>query len=107
VEQRVAVRRGSGYLLDFPVSRVSAATVRLHHPAGTPLPVGASVKVNGTPGGYVGWEGIAYLENLQAHNRLEVDLPEGATCGASFDLDVPTSEIGRIGPLICLAGDEP
>ncbi|MCP2821064.1 fimbrial biogenesis outer membrane usher protein, partial [Salmonella enterica subsp. enterica serovar Typhimurium] len=29
VEQRVAVRRGSGYLLEFPLKRVMAASVEL------------------------------------------------------------------------------
>lgn len=107
VEQRVAVRRGSGYLLDFPMARVVAATVRLHDAAGAPLPVGAAVTVNGTPGAYVGWDGIAYVEKLQAHNRLEVHLPGAASCTASFELDVAADRIARIGPLTCLAERAP
>lgn len=107
VEQRVAVRRGSGYLLDFPVARVVAAMVRLHDTAGKPLPVGAAVAVNGTPGAYVGWDGIAYMEGLQAQNRLLITLPHGGTCAASFDLDAASDQISKVGPLTCLMENEP
>ncbi|WP_443969460.1 fimbria/pilus outer membrane usher protein [Sphingobium sp. CR28] len=106
VEQRIAVRRGSGFLLEFPVSRVVAATVTLHDAAGQPLPVGAPVTVNGVPGTYVGWDGIAYMEGLQSRNALTITLPDGGSCAASFDLD-RTDQIGRIGPLICQAENEP
>jgi len=107
VEQRIAVRRGSGYLLEFPVSRVRAAMVRLHDAAGKPLPVGTAVTVNGAPGAYVGWDGIAYMEDLQAHNRIVANLPDGATCRALFDLDSEPDQIDRVGPLNCLRENAP
>jgi len=107
VEQRLAVRRGSGYLLDFPVSRVVAATVRLHDAVGNPLPVGAAVAANGRSGAYVGWDGIAYIENLQSRNRLAVTLPDGQTCNASFDLVTTPGQIGKVGPLTCVTEQQP
>lgn len=107
VEQRIAVRRGSGYRLDFPVTHIVAATVRLHDPEGRPLPVGATVTVNGVGGAYVGWDGIVYLERLLPHNRLTVRLPDGSACAASFDLDAVPDQIARIGPLTCEEGQEP
>ena len=107
VEQRVAVRRSSGYRLDFPVARIVAATVRLHDPAGQPLPVGAAVTVNGKGGAYVGWDGIVYLEGLSPHNRLTVRLPDASVCAASFDLAEISDAIARIGPLTCQGGQEP
>lgn len=107
VEQRIAVRRGSGYLLEFPVSRVVAATVTLHDAAGQPLPVGSAVTVNGVPGAYVGWDGIAYLEGLQPRNALIISLPDGGSCTASFDLRQMSDQIGRIGPLTCQGENNP
>ena len=70
VEQRIAVRRGSGYLLEFPLTpgdcrehragrRAAAANCRLgagvlHEQSGART--------------VVGWDGLVYLENLQAQN---------------------------------------
>ncbi|MEA4837886.1 MAG: FimD/PapC C-terminal domain-containing protein, partial [Rhodospirillaceae bacterium] len=104
---RIAVRRSSGYRLDFPVTHIVAATVRLHDPEGRPLPVGAAVTVNDAGGAYVGWDGIVYLERLLPYNRLTVRLPDGSACAASFNLDVVPDQIARIGPLTCEKGPEP
>lgn len=107
VEQRVAVRRGSGYLLEFPMSRVVAATIKLRDAGGTPLPVGTAVAVNGRPGAYVGWDGIAYIVDVQAQNRLVATLPDGSACVTSFEFDDASSETGKVKPLTCLPENRP
>lgn len=107
VEQRVAVRRGSGYLIEFPVSRIVAATVKLHDTNGKPLPLGSTVVANGKTYAYVGWDGISYVEGLEAQNSLTVTLPDGATCTTSFTLDVTSDRIGRLGPLPCPVENKP
>ena len=101
VEQRVAVRSGSGYLLRFPLQRVLAASLLLHDSHGRPLPIGAQARVNGGPPVPVGWDGLAYLEHLQAHNRLRVSLPDGQACSLVFDLDPQAEELAQLGPLPC------
>ncbi|MHC6225646.1 fimbria/pilus outer membrane usher protein [Pseudomonas sp. X10] len=101
VEQRVSVMSGSGYLLRFPVTRVAAATVVLHDATGKALPVGAAVQGDNGQSGYVGWDGLLYLERLRTHNQLRVELPEGGTCRAAFDFDSQADEIAWIGPVIC------
>lgn len=107
VEQRVAVRRGSGYRLEFPVSRIVAASVTLHDAAGAPLPPGSEVTANGAAAGHVGWDGITYLEGLRPRNILVVRLPEGETCRAAFALDTGADQVARIGPLRCMPESEP
>lgn len=85
VEQHIAVKRGSGYRLSFPVRRSVSARIVLRDSAGAALPVGAAVSVNGTSGTYVGWDGFLYLESVAPQNRLSVKLPDDSTCTAMFD----------------------
>ncbi|MBB2200572.1 fimbria/pilus outer membrane usher protein [Gluconacetobacter tumulisoli] len=106
VAQRISVRNGSGYLLRFPLRRVVAATIRLVDAPGRPLPMGSVVHAAGATA-YVGWDGIVYLDNMQARNRLSVDLPGGGHCTAGVTLDPASPRIAQIGPLPCVAGGTP
>lgn len=102
VEQRVAVRRGSGYLLEFPLRRVLAASVELVDADRQALKLGSRV-THAESGGQavVGWDGLVYLENLAAHNRLQVELEGGGHCQVAFDLPEAQGSIPLIGPLVC------
>jgi outer membrane usher protein len=102
VEQRVAVRRGSGYLLEFPVRRVIAASITLVDAQHQELPLGSQVRHEQSGGlAVVGWDGLVYLENLTAHNTLQVTVGDGQTCQATFDLDTSEEQVPLIGPLVC------
>lgn len=102
VEQRVAVRRGSGYLLEFPLRRVLAASVELVDADRQVLKLGSRV-THAESGGQavVGWDGLVYLENLAPHNRLQVELEGGGHCQVAFDLPEAQGSIPLIGPLVC------
>lgn len=102
VEQRVAVRRGSGYLLAFPLKRVLAASVELVDADRQVLKLGSRVthRESGSQA-VVGWDGLVYLENLTAHNRLQVELEGGRQCQVAFDLPEAQGSIPLIGPLVC------
>ncbi|AZC27538.1 fimbria/pilus outer membrane usher protein [Pseudomonas sessilinigenes] len=102
VEQRVTVRRGSGYLLEFPLTRVIAASIVLVDAHQQELPLGSTVTHQ--PSGaraVVGWDGLVYLENLSAHNTLEVGLADGKGCQVQFDIDMQQQQVPLIGPLVC------
>ena len=102
VEQRVAVRRGSGYLLEFAVRRVIAASITLVDAQHQDLPLGSQVRHEQSAGlAVVGWDGMVYLENLSAHNTLQVTVGDGQTCQATFDLDTAEEQVPLIGPLVC------
>jgi outer membrane usher protein len=49
----------------------------------------------------VGWDGLVYLENLQAQNSLHVTLADGKTCQAQFSVDLNQDQVPLIGPLVC------
>jgi len=102
VEQRIAVRRGSGYLLEFPLSRIVAASIVLVDARQQELPLGSGVvhEQSGTQT-VVGWDGLVYLENLQAQNSLRVTLADGKTCQVQFAVDMKQDQIPLIGPLVC------
>ncbi|WP_439864811.1 fimbria/pilus outer membrane usher protein [Pseudomonas antarctica] len=102
VEQRVSVRRGSGYLLEFPLRRVLAASITLVDSAHQELPLGSLVvHEQSNTQAVVGWDGLVYLENLSAHNTLQVTLGEGRTCQTTFDIDEQQQDVPLIGPLVC------
>jgi len=102
VEQRVSVRRGSGYLLEFPLRRVLAASITLVDRQHQELPLGSLVvHEQSNTQAVVGWDGLVYLENLSAHNTLQVTLGEGRTCQATFNIDEQQQDVPLIGPLVC------
>lgn len=102
VEQRVSVRRGSGYLLEFPLRRVLAASITLVDGQHQELPLGSLVvHEQSNTQAVVGWDGLVYLENLSAHNTLHVTLGEGRSCQASFDINEQQQDVPLIGPLVC------
>ncbi|MDE1168049.1 MAG: fimbria/pilus outer membrane usher protein [Pseudomonas sp.] len=102
VEQRVAVRRGSGYLLEFPLTRVVAASLQLVDARHQDLALGSQVlhEQSGAQA-VVGWDGLVYLDNLSAHNSLVVTLGEGRQCRVQFDVDVQQTQVPLLGPLVC------
>lgn len=102
VEQRVAVRRGSGYLLEFPLKQVLAASIVLVDAKQQVLKLGSRVTdAHSGAQAVVGWDGLVYLENLSAHNRLQVDVADGGSCQVEFDLPEGQGPIPLIGPLVC------
>ena len=101
LEQRVAVRRGSGYLMRFPMKRMVAASVTLVDDKGTFIPVGSYVTASSGQGAYVGWDGMVYLEGLANRNDLVVRIAGGSTCRASFSFEAKQDQIAQIGPVAC------
>lgn len=100
VETAVAPERRSGARVLFKVRKVRAATVVLHDRQGQPLPLGTQVVVNGDEQAIVGYDGIAYLERLQDHNRLQAKWETGQ-CQLGFDYPDSQDTIPRLGPLAC------
>ena len=102
VEQRVAVRRGSGYLLKFDLRRVAAASVHLVDGQQQDLALGSAVlnEQNGARA-VVGWDGLVYLEDLAEQNSLQVILPDGQQCKAQFALPPATDQVPLIDPVVC------
>jgi outer membrane usher protein len=101
-EKRIALRRNSGYLLEFPMEQERVANVILHDEKGEAIPVASIVSRSGKSDAPVGYDGIAWLENLSDTNALTVILPGGKRCAASFNTRPnPDHKLQTYGPLIC------
>ncbi|XBS69709.1 fimbria/pilus outer membrane usher protein [Acerihabitans sp. KWT182] len=108
VEQRVAVRRRSGYLLHFPIEPLRAANVILHDSQGRPLPAGSRILRDGQPIDYVGWDGSAWVNHLAAENLLRVVTPDGNRCTAHLTLPGGKPRpLQTYGPLTCPLSPSP
>lgn len=97
----VAPQRASGAIVKFDLRPVRAATIILHDRAGQLIAVGAPLNLNGTiTGSVTGYDGLAYLEDLENDNTLVVSLPQGP-CTVQFSYPKTAAAIPSIGPLTC------
>ncbi len=103
-EQRVALRRNSGYLVEFPMTQTKVASVILHDENGDDIPPGSQVYRHMQPSTVVGYDGIAWLENLSEVNTLKVTTSDGVRCHVTLTLrDNPLHQLRTYGPLTCMA----
>ncbi len=101
-ERKIALRRHSGYLIEFPMEQVRVASIILHDENGEAIPVASQVERPGKPAAIVGYDGIAWLENLNDVNALHVRMADGKSCDVSFNLLAnPEHKLQTYGPLIC------
>jgi outer membrane usher protein len=107
VDTEIVPSDRAGTLVRFGITPVRAASIILHDAEGNPLPVGSHVQVHGKPdsNAVVGYDGLVYLEGLDAHNALDVQTPDGY-CRVQFDYGAGREGVPSIGPLAC-RGDKP
>jgi outer membrane usher protein len=93
----------SGVVVRFPTKISHGAILRLVDEAGVEVPLGSTATLLATGTTVpVGYDGDAYVEDLNAHNKVEVELPDGRRCSAAFDYRPVPGVIPAIGPLRCL-----
>jgi len=93
----------SGVVIKFPMKISHGALLKLVDEAGLSVPVGSTAKLQATgvtvP---IGYDGEAYVQDLNPHNEIEVELPDGGRCSVAFNYQPTRGEIPSIGPLSCL-----
>jgi outer membrane usher protein len=79
------------------------ALLQLVDEAGVSVPVGSTAKLRATgvtvP---IGYDGDAYVQDLNPHNEIDVERPDGRRCSVAFNYQPIRGEIPSIGPLRCL-----
>ncbi len=92
----------SGVVVRFPVQISHGALLRLVDEAGMPMAVGSTARLRATGTTVpVGYDGNAYVLDLDAHNELDVGRPDGRRCTVAFDYQPVPGDIPTIGPLPC------
>jgi len=93
----------SGVIIKFPMKVSHGALLRLVDELGVPVPVGSTAKLRGSsvivP---IGYDGDAYVLDLNPHNDMDISQPDGRHCAVAFDYKPMGGEIPSIGPLRCL-----
>jgi len=92
----------SGVVVKFPVKVSHGALLKLLDEAGAPIPVGSTGKLRAT-GAVVpfGYDGNAYVQDLDPSNTLDVELPNARRCSVAFNYKPQAGDIPLIGPLTC------
>lgn len=107
IEQQISAKLGTGIVIDFPVKKVTSANIYLKLVDGSAVPVGSIVHQNGKDSTYVGMDGMAYIEEVNPTNTLNVVLGDGSSCQAKFEAEINTIEIQSIANVVCqMHGDE-
>lgn len=92
----------SGVVVRFPVHFSHGALLKLVDQAGNPIPLGSTVMLLASGAIVpVGYDGEAYLEELNPHNKLTIELNDGKHCAASFDYKAVPGDLPTIGPIRC------
>lgn len=102
--RKVVVARQSGVVLDFgDQAGGGAAIVGFVDTTGAPISLGSSVAVMGADSeeNTVGYDGQAFLRNLKRNNEVEINLPDGKSCRASFSFKPQTNEQAFIEGVVC------
>jgi len=99
----VVPRGRSAAYVDLKVKLdTTSALVELRDPIGRTLPVGSLVELTGATQTFaVGYDGLVFIEELRARNRVTVTLPNGSSCQASFDYKPSAGEQVRIDGVVC------
>lgn len=92
----------SGVVVRFPIKFSHGALIQLVDDSGVPLPLGCTAKLESTGVTFpVGYDGDAYVEDLENHNKLLVERSDGSRCTLEFDFHPASGSIPSIGPLAC------
>ncbi|KQM93951.1 hypothetical protein ASE77_19235 [Sphingomonas sp. Leaf226] len=101
VEQRVAVRQGSGAVVRLNVRMTRNILAVLVDRTGAALKPGGRVRREGHPDVAIGWDGIAYLEDVGEQVSLSALRSDGTVCQATFGVSADVAALSRIGPVSC------
>jgi len=102
LRQSVKPRFKSGVTVDFNVAlQTRTALITVRDEAGEPLPVGASVQLNGATTTVVGYDGQIWLEDIAINNRLLIEEANQPACVVDFSAPDTMTERLLIPDAVC------
>jgi outer membrane usher protein len=101
-EREVRPQDRSGVVVWLPVINKRSALVRLVDAGGKPIRVGSAATLSSSGVAVpVGYDGEAYLVDLQDRNEVIVEQPDRRRCVVTFDYQDVAGEMQVLGPLPC------
>ena len=92
----------SGVIVRLPVINKRSALLKLVDVSGKAIRVGSAATLSSTGVAVpVGYDGEAFLVDLQSRNEVVVEQPDGRRCVATFDYQATAYQIPVLGPLQC------
>jgi outer membrane usher protein len=92
----------TGVVVKLPVKVAHGALLRMVDANGAAVPVGSTATLMSTKvAAPVGYDGEAYLVDLQSRNEVSVEIPNGKPCTVSFDYQPKAGDIPTVGPVLC------
>jgi outer membrane usher protein len=93
----------SGVIVSFPIKISHGALLQLVDESGVPVPLGSTATLRASGAAVpVGYDGDAYVQDLNSHNEITVDRADGRRCVVAFDYHAVPGDIPTIGPLRCV-----
>ena len=101
-QREVRPQDRSGVIVRLPVINKRSALLRLVDASGKPIRVGSAATLSSTGVAVpVGYDGEAFLVDLQSRNEVVVEQPDRRRCVVTFDYQDVAGEIPVLGPLPC------
>lgn len=101
LQLRITPGYRSGVLGRIPVRRSRGASFRAVDEQGRPLPLGATVRLEGADKAHpVGYDGRAYVSGPRLHGRAIAELP-GRRCALELPPDAEAAPMPELGTLTC------
>lgn len=91
----------SGVVVRFPVRVSHGALLQLVDASGAAIPMGSIARLGAAAELVVGYGGELFVNGLQPHDAVQVKLPNGRLCMATFDYKAVTGTLPIIGPILC------
>jgi outer membrane usher protein len=92
----------SGVIVHFKIREGHTALLHITDATGMPEPVGSVATLRSTRVAVtVGYDGSAFLQDLEPNNDVDVQSPDGHRCTVSFAYKKTPGDIPVLGPLLC------
>lgn len=103
VERRVAVESGRGVHIRFALAKSQPALATLRLPSGEFVPAGSAVMAGGQILTHIGWDGLLYLEDINAAPKglLTIITTDQSSCHTALPTSKLTPENWNLGDLPC------
>lgn len=101
VERRVAMKAGTGAVVQMGIRRSLSVSVSVVDMRGRPLAPGGIAHRTGNGDAEIGWDGLVFLGDAKPHEVLDIVGRDGSRCRADLTIPSGTLPLATLGPVRC------